>query len=288
MDVLLWTLQSIDLTDLLDIFIVSALFFAGSFFLRGTQALPVLRGLIVLFVLLGLLSSILNLVAFNWVLGNILTATAIGIPVIFQPELRRALERLGRASLTFRQNVPKREAVIQAICEAAGRLSERRHGALIVLERQDNLEEFVNTGIFVDSSVTPQLLLTIFWPKTELHDGAVIIREDRIVAAAAVLPLSSGRTVGERKMGTRHRASVGMSEVSDAIVVTVSEETGQISVSNRGRMIRKLDAKRLATILDTFYVNEGGRRDEEDDTEPTLTLVDRVRDWVNGWRRDVA
>ncbi len=288
MDVLIWTLQSIDFTDLLDIFIVSALFFAGSFFLRGTQALPVLRGLIVLFVLLGLLSSILNLAAFNWVLGNILTATAIGIPVIFQPELRRALERLGRASLTFRQNVPKREAVIQAICEAAGRLSERRHGALIVLERQDNLDEFINTGVYLDSSVTPQLLLTIFWPKTELHDGAVIIREDRIVAAAAVLPLSSGRTVGERKMGTRHRASVGMSEVSDAVVVTVSEETGQISVSNRGRMIRKLDAKRLATILDTFYVNEGGRREEDSEAEPSLTLVDRVREWVNGLRRDAA
>lgn len=288
MDVLIWTLQSIDLTDLLDIFIVSALFFAGSFFLRGTQALPVLRGLIVLFVLLGLLSSILNLVAFNWVLGNILTATAIGIPVIFQPELRRALERLGRASLSFRQNVPKREAVIQAICEAAGRLSERRHGALIVLERQDNLEEFINTGIFLDSTVTPQLLLTIFWPKTELHDGAVIIREDRIVTAAAVLPLSSGRTVGERKMGTRHRASVGMSEVSDAIVVTVSEETGQISVSNRGRMIRKLDAKRLATILDTFYVNEGGRRDDEGETGTSLKLVERFRGWFNGLRSDAA
>lgn len=285
MDVLVWTLESIDLTDLLDIFIVSALIFAGSFFLRGTQALPVLRGLVVLFVLLGILSSILNLAAFNWVLRNILTATAIAIPIIFQPELRRALERLGRASLAFRQNVPKREAVIVSICEAVGRLSERRHGALIVLERRDNLEEFINTGIQLESMITPQLLLTIFWPKTELHDGAVIIRQDRIVAAGCVLPLSAGRGIGERKMGTRHRASLGMSEVSDAVVVTVSEETGQITVSNRGRMIRRLDAKRLATILDTFYVNEGAAR-EDNDAQPSLWT--RVRAWATAVRGDTT
>ena len=277
MDVLLWTLQSITLTDILDILLVAALIFTGSFFLRGTQALPVLRGLIVLFVVLGILSSVLNLVAFNWVLRNIITATAIGIPVIFQPEIRRALERLGRASLRFRQGVPRREAMIANLCEAVGRLAERRHGALIVLERYDNLEEFINTGVRLDSTVTPQLLLTIFWPKTELHDGAVIIRQDRIVSAACVLPLSSGRSVGERKMGTRHRASLGMSEISDAVVVTVSEETGQISVSNRGRMIRRLDAARLATILETFYVNEGGRTD---DIRPAPSLIQRLRDWL--------
>jgi diadenylate cyclase len=231
------------------------------------------------------LSSVLNLVAFNWVLRNILTATAIGIPVIFQPELRRAFERLGRASIAFRQNVPRREAVIANICEAVGRLSERRHGALIVLERRDNLEEFINTGIILESVITPQLLLTVFWPKTELHDGAVIIRNDRIVAAACVLPLSSGRSMGERKMGTRHRASLGMSEVSDAVVVTVSEETGQISVSNRGRMIRRLDAQRLATILDTFYVGETDSSAEV--PSRGLPLISRMRDWL-AHRRDAA
>lgn len=284
MDELIWTIQGLDFTDILDIVLVSALIFAGSYFLRGTQALPVLRGLVVVFIGLSILSNVLNLVAFNWILGNIITATAIGIPVIFQPEIRRALERLGRASIAFRQNVPRREAVIANICEAAGRLSERRHGALIVLERRDNLQEFVNTGVLIDSEVSSQLLLTIFWPKTELHDGAVLIRKDRIISAACVLPLSSGHNIGERKMGTRHRASVGMSEVSDAIVVTVSEETGQISVSNGGRMIRRLDATRLKTILETFYAS-----DTPAPTRPTSQLaLTRIRDWFNNLRGDSA
>jgi diadenylate cyclase len=251
---LVWTIQSIDSRAVIDILLVALLIFAGSFLVRGTQTLLVLRGIIVVIVVIGLLSSILNLVAFNWVLRGIITMTTVAIPIIFQPELRRAFERLGRASFGFRQNsITQREMVVNVIAQAAGRLSERRHGALIVLERQNRLDEFINTGVSLDSEITPQLLLTVFWPKTELHDGAVIVRGDRVMAAACVLPLSSGRNLGDRKLGTRHRASLGMSEVSDAIVVTVSEETGQISVSNGGRMIRRLDANRLTTILLTFY-----------------------------------
>jgi diadenylate cyclase len=251
---LVWTIQSIDSRAVIDILLVALLIFAGSFLVRGTQTLLVLRGIIVVIVVIGLLSSILNLVAFNWVLRGIITMTTVAIPIIFQPELRRAFERLGRASFGFRQNsITQREMVVNVIAQAAGRLSERRHGALIVLERQNRLDEFINTGVPLDSEITPQLLLTVFWPKTELHDGAVIVRGDRVMAAACVLPLSSGRNLGDRKLGTRHRASLGMSEVSDAIVVTVSEETGQISVSNGGRMIRRLDANRLTTILLTFY-----------------------------------
>jgi diadenylate cyclase len=261
----------------LDILIVALLIFAASYLVRGTPAMPVLRGMIVVVIVLGVLSSTLNLTAFNWVLRNVLTATAVAIPIIFQPELRRALERVGRAGLRFRQTtLTEREVVIDTICQAAGRLSERRHGALIVLERGDNLEEFVRSGILMDSVLSPQVLLTIFWPKTELHDGAVIIRGNRAVAAACVLPLTSSRNLTDRKLGTRHRASLGMSEVSDAVVVTVSEETGQISVSTRGRMIRQLDAKRLSTILSTFYT-------ADDDTTPTSTLIrlpDRLRRWI--------
>jgi diadenylate cyclase len=271
---LIWTLQSIDWSAVLDIILVALLIFAGSFLVRGTPAMPVMRGLIVVIVIIGVLSSVLNLVAFNWLLRAILTGTAVAIPVIFQPELRRALERLGRTRIGFGQNTPtQREQLINTICQAAGYLSERRHGALIVLERNDNLDEFMNTGVPLNSMVTPQLLLTIFWPKTELHDGAVIIRGDRMEAAACVLPLSSGRQFTERRLGTRHRASLGMSEVSDAVVVTVSEETGQISVSNRGRMIRRLDANRLATILETFYVTST-------ETAPVAaSMFQRMRGW---------
>ncbi len=251
---LIWTLQSIDARAIIDILLVAALIFAGTYMVRGTQAMPMLRGMITVVIVIGVLSSVLNLIAFNWLMRNILTATAVAIPIIFQPELRRALERLGRTSLNFRQtSLTEREMVIDTICEATGRLSNRRHGALIVLERGDLLDEFTNTGVSLDSDLTAQLLLTIFWPKTELHDGAVVIRGNRVMAAACVLPLTSSRNLSGRKLGTRHRAALGMSEVSDAVVVTVSEETGQISVSSRGRMIRQLDSKRLATILSTFY-----------------------------------
>lgn len=273
---LIWTLQSINTSAMLDILLVASLIFVGTLLVRGTQAMPMLRGMIIIVIAIGILSSVSSLAAFNWLLRNILTATAVAIPIIFQPELRRALERVGRTNLGFRQNtLTEREAIIDVICQATGRLSERRHGALIVLERGDNLQEFVNTGVPLDCVLTPQLLLTVFWPKTELHDGAVIVRGNRVLAAACVLPLTSGRNLSGRKLGTRHRASLGMSEVSDAVVVTVSEETGQISVSNRGRMIRQLDAKRLATILSTFYTSE---------SEGTPTglghLTQRVRRWL--------
>ena len=272
---LYWTLQSLTITGILDILLVAILIFIGSFVIRGTTAMPMLRGIVVLVIILGIISSLVSFVAFSWVLRNILTATAIAIPIIFQPELRRVLERLGRARFNFGQTaLSEREQIIDAICQATDRLSDRRHGALIVLERGDNLDEFISTGVTLDSTLTPQLLLTIFWPKTELHDGAVILRGNRIMSAACVLPLTSSRHLTERKMGTRHRASLGMSEVSDAVVVTVSEETGQISVSSRGRMIRRLDATRLATILSTFYTS--------DDETPQTTLevfTTQIRGW---------
>lgn len=272
---LIWTLQSITTTAIFDVLLVAGLIFAVSFLVRGTTAMPMLRGMVVLLVVIGIISSLVDLVALNWLLRNILTATAIAIPIIFQPELRRALERLGRTSLLLGQTTQTdQEFIIDSICQAAARLSDRRHGALIVLERGDALDEFINTGVYLDSTISPQLLLTIFWPKTELHDGAVIIRGNRVMAAGCVLPLTSTRQMTDRKMGTRHRASLGMSEVSDAVVVTVSEETGQISVSNRGRMIRRLDAKRLATILSTFYSSE-----EEADTNRLEQVVIKVRRW---------
>ncbi len=272
---LIWTLQSINTTAVLDILLVAGLIFAVSFLVRGTTAMPMIRGVVVLLVTIGIISSLFDLVAFNWLLRNILTATAVAIPIIFQPELRRVLERLGRTSLLLGQTTPSDQAaIIDNICQAAGRLSDRRHGALIVLERGDVLDEFIDTGVYLDAELSPQLLLTVFWPKTELHDGAVIIRGNRVMAAGCVLPLTSARQMTDRKMGTRHRASIGMSEVSDAVVVTVSEETGQISVSSRGRMIRRLDAKRLATILSTFYSSE-----EATDQGRIEQLLFKVRRW---------
>jgi diadenylate cyclase len=256
---LIWTIETFGWSDVPDVLVVAAIIFAASLLFRGTQAVPLLRGTLVVVLVIAFFATILDWVAFRWLLNNIITATAVAIPIIFQPELRRALERVGRARVgTLFSRTPtftEDEQIIDAICAAASRLSERRHGALIVLERNDLLDEFINTGVPLNSDVSPQLFLTVFWPKTELHDGAVIIRQGRVASAASVLPLSSGRNLTDRKLGTRHRAGLGISEVSDALCVIVSEETGRISVANRGRMIRRLDANRLRTILNAFYTS---------------------------------
>lgn len=255
MDVL-WTLADLGLREVVDIALVTLLFFGVSFLFRGTQAVALLRGtLLVLAVLLGV-SAIFDLQALRWLLSNSVFVFAVALPVIFQPELRRALESLGRARLFNgqRASMEVTNRIIDDVCTTAERLSERRHGALIVLERESSLEEFISTGVALDSMVTPGLLLTIFWPKTDLHDGAVIInRSGRVAAAAAVLPLSATRNLPQKKQGTRHRAGLGITEVSDAICIVVSEETGRISVANGGRMIPRLDRRRLQTILNALY-----------------------------------
>lgn len=275
-----WTLETFSWSDIPDVLVVAIILFGASLILRGTQATPLLRGTIAVILVLGLLTTLLDWTAFGWMLNHIITATAIAIPVIFQPELRRALERLGRTGVSTLFNrspsFSEDEQLIETICAAAARLSERRHGALIVLERSESLDEFIATGVPLDSEISPQLLLTVFWPKTELHDGAVIVRNGRVASAASVLPLSSGRQLTDRKLGTRHRAGLGISEVSDALCVIVSEETGRISVTNRGRMIRRLDANRLRTMLTALYTSAN----QNDFTWPWMPLVSRALDQI--------
>lgn len=218
--------------------------------------MSLLRGLLILSLGLLFLVGALDLRALGWLLSNVLTVLVVAIPIVFQPELRRALEQIGRGGMIFKRQLPEdhRAQVIEEICRTTERLSERRHGALIVLQRESNLDEFMRTGVHVDSIVNAELLLTIFWPKTELHDGAVIInREGRISTAAAVLPLTASRNLPDKKMGTRHRASLGISEVSDAICVVVSEETGKIGIANNGRLISRLDSERFRNMLWAFY-----------------------------------
>lgn len=259
-----WIITTLEATDILDIIIVALLFYAASFVVRGTQAVALLRGMIVLVVGLLLIAGILRLQALSWLLRNALTVLAVAIPVIFQQELRRALEQIGQASF-FAKQAPDdvRLQVIDEICAASEKLSERRHGALIVLQRSSSLLDYINTGTVINSQVKAALLLTIFWPKTELHDGAIIIDEEgNIASAAAVLPLTASRNLPNPKMGMRHRAALGISEVSDAICVVVSEETGKIGVSSGGRMVSRLDADRLRTILNAFY----GPQTEEQQT----------------------
>jgi diadenylate cyclase len=238
----------------IDILLVALFFYWLLFLIQGTQAVQLLRGIIIIVLLSVLVTSIFQLTAFSWLIRNSIPALLVAIPVIFQPEIRRALERLGRTG--FPINRPPRRAIIERainqICEASQRLSEHRHGALIVLERETGLQEHIDTGVKVDALVASELLLTIFFPNTALHDGAVIVREDRVVAAACVLPLTE-RFMADRHLGLRHRAAIGVTEQSDAIAIAVSEETGTISIARNGRIIRHLDKKRLYKVLQAFY-----------------------------------
>ena len=255
---LTFLLQRLDWAAVLDIILVAAIVFTLLRLARGTQAVMLLRGLILLVAFLALLTTLLPLAAFSWLLRAALPALIVAIPVIFAPELRRALERLGRASAVLGQPAEPShiERTVEAIANASQRLADTRQGALIVIERETPLDEYVETGVMLDAVLTPELLLQIFYGNTPLHDGAVILRNERLLAAGCVMPLSASGTLSrspERHMGLRHRAALGISEVSDAVAVVVSEETGAITVTHNGRMIRRLDINRLRNILVAFY-----------------------------------
>lgn len=250
--------ERLEWIDVVDLILVTTVFFVILQLLRGTQAMVLLRGVLLLIALIGLLTSLEVLPAFSWLVRTTLPALLFVIPVIFAPEIRRALERLGRAGpfLPAEKGSPTAQDTIAAVVTAATRLSDRQHGALIVIQRRDVLQEYVQTGVFMDARVTPELLLQIFYPNTPLHDGAVIMSGNRLIAAACVMPLSASGVLvrsPERQMGLRHRAALGISEVSDAVAVVVSEETGSISVVHGGRMIRRLDTDRLENILRAFF-----------------------------------
>jgi len=257
---LLFIFQRLNWLSAIDILLVTLIFFGLLYSLRDTQAMVLLRGMILLVVLIVLFTSLVDLPAFSWLVTNALPALLLSIPVIFAPEIRRTLERLGRAGtiwpLAAKADMLESEQVVRAVVSASARLSARQHGALIIFQRLDSLEEYVNTGVKMNAQVTPELLLQVFYPNTPLHDGAVIIAEGKLVAAACVMPLSSSGILNrtpERQMGLRHRAALGISEVSDAVAVVVSEETGGIAVAHSGRMIRRLDPERLENILIAFF-----------------------------------
>lgn len=258
LDELSFFIERFDWLSAIDVLLVTLVVFFLLRLIRGTQAVVLLRGVIVLVITIALLSSLLNLPAFSWLLANALPALLVAIPVIFAPEIRRGLERLGRTggAFAFTSEPDQVEQLIEIICSTAQRLSDRRYGALIVIEREVPLDEYKETGVALDARLSPELLLQIFHINTPLHDGAVIIHEGRIAAAACVLPLSASGTLTrspERQMGLRHRAALGISEVSDAVSIVVSEETGGISVTHNGRIIRRLDQARLRNILMAFF-----------------------------------
>ncbi len=246
---LLWLLQRLNWLAILDIALVALVFFGVLLLVKATQAVPLLRGFLVLGVISLLLGGTAQLPTFGLVVRSALPVLLIAIPVIFQPELRRALERLGRFNEVLVQ--PRRtelEVLVRKVSDAAQRLAARRHGALIVLERDTGLQDLIDTGVQLNGELTPEILLTIFDPHTPLHDGGVIVRQGRIAAAGCVLPLTAS-TIEDTRIGLRHRAGIGVTEGTDAIAVIVSEERGSISIAHSGRLIRRIEPDHLEGAL---------------------------------------
>ncbi len=251
---LFWLLRRLDFSSVVDILIVAVIIYWLLFLIRGTQAVQLVRGILTVVLLTVFVVNVFHLTAFNWLARNILPALLVAIPVIFQPEIRRGLERLGRTGWLFGRSSDTawKTNIIEQISTASRELAEERHGALIVLEQETGLEDVAETGIRLDAELSSALLLSIFFPDSPLHDQAVIVRGERVVAARCLLPLAE-EWPPERQLGTRHRAAVGITERSDALVVVISEEAGTISLAHNGRLIRRVSEARLSRMLHALY-----------------------------------
>lgn len=239
-------LKVISWRDLVDILAVSLFFYSILYFLRITKGFQIFKGLGVLAVL-WLLAELLGLSTLSWIFEKLWTVGLFSLVVIFQPEIRKALSRLGqRTGVSVIK--PVGERVVDRVVRACSFLSERQIGGLIVIERGQSVEGIVEGCVFIDSLVSVELLITIFNPLSPLHDGAVVIRGDRVLYASCILPLSKSTTL-PKKYGTRHRAALGISEESDALCVVISEETGEISLAVDGRLQRNLDPEMLRALL---------------------------------------
>lgn len=253
-DSMLFRLATFTWVELVDLLLVSVALYLLLRLMQRSRAALLLRGVLVLSGVLFIITIILPLPAFDWLVRGALIAVLIATPIIFQPELRRVLERIGRhTGITWEVRQTTVEQVLPRVVRAVERLSDSHTGALIALEGNTSLQDVAETGIFVGGQVSSELLQAIFYPSNPLHDGAVIIREDVVVAAGCVLPLSQRPLYFRRRLGTRHRAALGLSESTDALVVVVSEETGVISVARAGDLLRPLDAASLRKHLLEFY-----------------------------------
>lgn len=250
------TLSRFTLSSALDIFIVTALFYAVLMVVRGTRADQVLRGVILLFIFFSIAAATFHLTMVDWLLQNSPIVLLVALPIIFQPELRRGLEQLGRTSAIINHPIatlssPLQRSTADELVDASTRLAQRHYGALIVLEGTTGLQDFVQAGVRIDSLVTSDLIVTVFFVNAPLHDGAMIVRQDRIVAAGCVLPLTDNPRAAGR--GTRHRAAIGITEQTDAACIVVSEETGTVSVARAGHLMTNFSPERLKRYLDAFY-----------------------------------
>ena len=256
-------------TDIIEIIIIAFVLYHVMVWVKNTRAWMLFKGIIVILIFL-LLAALFQMNTILWLSGKVVNVAAIALVIIFQPELRNALERLGRKNFLtaffnfdFQKSNPVRfsEKTINEIAKACYEMGKVKTGALIVVERDVMLNEYIRTGIPLDSLVSSQLLINIFEHNTPLHDGAIIVRGDRIVSATCYLPLSDNMELS-KELGTRHRAAVGISEVSDSLTIVVSEETGSVSVAKNGRLLRNLNQEQLKEQLQTLQtrISEKNRK----------------------------
>lgn len=249
-------LTKFNILNVIDILIVAFVLYRLLLLIRGTRAVPLLKGVIVILSATAL-SSVLHLVALNWLLNKIITIGLIAIPIVFQPELRRALEQLGRGgffSFSFHSTgAPELQEMIAAVVKASQVLSKTKIGALMIIERDTGLSEYIETGTMIEGIVSSELLINTFVPNTPLHDGAVIMRGNRLISAGCFLPLSENRDL-DKTLGTRHRAAIGLTEQSDALAVVVSEESGKVSLAVDGVITRDLNESALYELLQTLLI----------------------------------
>ena len=250
-----WNLtHRLGLAEIADILIVAVIIYSLIMLTRRTRGSAVLKGLILLLITT-VVSTLLGMTALSWLMMILINNGALVLIILFQPELRKALESLGRSRIMNggrRVEADERDRVIREIIQCATDLSRRRVGALIVFEGDTGLKDIIETGTELDAQISAPLLENIFEPNTPLHDGAVVIRDLRVVAAACILPLTESNMVSH-ELGTRHRASLGISETTDAVALIVSEETGIISVAREGRLSRHQDAESLRKVLSDLY-----------------------------------
>ncbi|NLC11281.1 MAG: TIGR00159 family protein [Firmicutes bacterium] len=237
--------------DIIDIVIVSYIIYRLIVLIRGTRAEQLIKGLVVLLMAM-VFSNALGLRTISWIMQSLMTMSLVAIPIVFQPELRRALESLGRGRIFQRNTYHYGEKeffnMLDEMMKSINVLVKKRLGALIVMERETGLKEIIETGIKIDGIATAELIVNIFMPRSPLHDGAVIIREDKVAAAGCFLPLTENPNLS-KELGTRHRAALGLTEQSDAVAIVVSEETGVISLAHGGKLTRYLDEKTLRKLI---------------------------------------
>lgn len=269
------SLKSMSVTAVIDILVVAFIFYKGYMLIKETRAEQLLKGIAFIIILIPI-SAILNLSMLYFILSKTLTIGIISVVIIFQPEIRRALEHLGRSAFEDKHGFvdkEQRNIYVNEIVNAVSNLADSKTGALIAIEQGTGLGEIISSGTIIEAKITSNLLENIFVVNTPLHDGATIIGKDKILAAGCVLPLTNNKEIN-KKLGTRHRAGIGLSEISDALVIIVSEETGIISLAINGRLTRNYDKDRLRSILLKIM----DHREEKN----VKTAGKKVKTWIVG------